>query len=63
VAPKNESAKTNGTKYNWHWLKKGKNEIEVLELLKPEQSELKGIEKPVPDRINSSFVNKSFVVS
>jgi beta-galactosidase len=29
------------------WLKKGKNEIVVFELLKPQQTELKGIDKPV----------------
>lgn len=29
------------------WLKKGQNEIMVLELLKPEQTTLKGIEKPI----------------
>lgn len=40
------------------WLKKGKNEIVILELLKPAQSELKGIEKPVLDQLNTSVVNK-----
>jgi beta-galactosidase len=29
------------------WLKKGENEIEVFEMLKPEQTELKGIETPI----------------
>ncbi|MEO6674261.1 MAG: beta-galactosidase family protein [Ginsengibacter sp.] len=29
------------------WLKKGTNEIEILELLKPEQTILKGIDKPI----------------
>ena len=29
------------------WLRKGQNEIEVLELLKPEQTALQGVEKPV----------------
>lgn len=33
------------------WLKKGKNEIAVLELLKSEQNELKGITKPILDSI------------
>jgi beta-galactosidase len=31
------------------WLKKGKNDILILELLKPEQSELKGITTPILD--------------
>ncbi|MCU7549612.1 beta-galactosidase [Chitinophagaceae bacterium LB-8] len=31
------------------WLKQGKNEIIVFELLKPEQTELKGITKPILD--------------
>ncbi len=31
------------------WLKKGVNEIAVLELLKPEQGTLRGIEKPILD--------------
>jgi beta-galactosidase len=35
------------------WLKKGSNEIIVLELLKPEVSQLQGIQKPVLDRINN----------
>jgi beta-galactosidase len=39
------------------WLKKGRNEIIVLELLKPEQTQLKGIPTPILDRLNS-FVNK-----
>ncbi|MGZ3937630.1 MAG: beta-galactosidase, partial [Flavisolibacter sp.] len=34
------------------WLKKGKNEITILELLKPQASHLKGIEKPILDRLN-----------
>lgn len=29
------------------WLKQGKNEIVVLELLKPQQAELKGLDKPI----------------
>jgi beta-galactosidase len=33
------------------WLKKGQNDVVVLELLKPEQTELKGIEKPILDRL------------
>jgi beta-galactosidase len=40
------------------WLKKGRNEIVVLELLKPEQSQLKAIEKPILDQLNVSVVNK-----
>jgi beta-galactosidase len=33
------------------WLKKGNNEIEVLELLKPTQTKLSAIEKPVLDQL------------
>lgn len=33
------------------WLKKGKNEIRVLELLKPGQQVLTGIEKPILDQL------------
>jgi len=33
------------------WLKKGDNVIEVLELLKPEQNELKSLEKPILDQL------------
>ncbi|HVM89697.1 MAG TPA: beta-galactosidase [Puia sp.] len=33
------------------WLKKGKNEISVLELLKPDQSILKGVDKPVLNKL------------
>lgn len=33
------------------WLKKGKNEIEVLELLKPQQHILRGIENPILDSL------------
>ena len=33
------------------WLKKGNNEIIVLELLKPEMSQLQGIRKPILDRL------------
>ncbi|ANI90389.1 beta-galactosidase [Arachidicoccus ginsenosidimutans] len=33
------------------WLKNGKNEIEVLELLKPEQDKLEGIKMPVLDKL------------
>ena len=36
------------------WLKKGTNEIEVLELLKPEQEELQGLDKPVLDQVKKS---------
>jgi beta-galactosidase len=35
------------------WLKKGKNEIVVLELLKTNQSQLKGIDKPILDKVNN----------
>jgi len=31
------------------WLKKGYNDVEVLELLKPEQDQLSGIDKPILD--------------
>jgi beta-galactosidase len=33
------------------WLKKGNNTIEVLELLKPEQNEIRGLEKPILDQV------------
>ena len=33
------------------WLKKGKNEIQVLELLQPGQQVLTGIEKPILDQL------------
>ena len=33
------------------WLKKGKNEVEVFELLKPEQEVLEGIDHPVLDEL------------
>jgi beta-galactosidase len=36
------------------WLKKGKNEIIVLELLKPDQQELKGIDHPVLNELQKS---------
>ena len=40
------------------WLKKGRNEIVVLELLKPGQSQLRAIEKPILEQLNISVVNK-----
>ena len=33
------------------WLRQGKNEVVVLELLKPEQTQLQGLEKPVLDQL------------
>ncbi|HVG40645.1 MAG TPA: hypothetical protein VM888_03460, partial [Chitinophagaceae bacterium] len=33
------------------WLKKGKNEIVVLELLKPEQTKLQSLDKPILDKV------------
>jgi beta-galactosidase len=33
------------------WLKKGKNEIMVLELLKPQENELRGITEPILDKM------------
>ena len=36
------------------WLKKGRNEIVVLELLKPGTSELKGLKAPILDQVNDS---------
>ena len=33
------------------WIKKGTNDIQVLELLKPQQSILKGVAKPVLDQL------------
>lgn len=38
------------------WLKQGKNEIIVLELLKPEQTELKGITKPILDVVKKPTI-------
>ncbi|MGZ3922386.1 MAG: glycoside hydrolase family 35 protein [Flavisolibacter sp.] len=35
------------------WLRKGKNEIVVLELLKGSQNELKGVKTPILDRVNN----------
>ncbi|WP_373615897.1 hypothetical protein [Mucilaginibacter sp. OAE612] len=31
------------------WLKKGYNDVEVLELLKPERDQLAGVDKPILD--------------
>jgi beta-galactosidase len=36
------------------WQKEGVNDIEILELLKPEQQFLQGIEKPILDQINNT---------
>jgi len=36
------------------WLKKGRNDIVVLELIKPETSQLKSVVKPILDQINNS---------
>jgi len=36
------------------WLKKGRNEIVVLELIKPQVSQLKSIEKPILEQLNLS---------
>lgn len=36
------------------WLKKGKNEVVVLELLKPDQRQLKSLDKPILDELNLS---------
>lgn len=38
------------------WLKKGENEIEILELLKPEQSLLQSRDKPVLDKLGGDRV-------
>jgi beta-galactosidase len=35
------------------WLKVGKNDITVFELLKPEQTILKGIKKPILDQLQN----------
>ena len=40
------------------WLKPGKNEIVVLELIRPEQNFLKGIEKPVLNILKNSSTAK-----
>ena len=34
------------------WLRKGSNDVVILELLKPEQTELQGIDKPVLNQVN-----------
>ncbi|MBD0377180.1 MAG: beta-galactosidase [Flavisolibacter sp.] len=38
------------------WLKKGKNEVVILELLKPEQTVLKGIDKPILDELKNNLL-------
>ncbi len=43
------------------WLHKGKNEIVVFELLKPEQTELKGINKAILDVVKNSDVVQSSI--
>jgi beta-galactosidase len=35
------------------WLKKGKNEIIILELNKPEANVLTGLEQPILDQVNN----------
>ncbi len=40
------------------WLKKGANEVVVLELLKPEQTELQGFQKPVLDKLGKPTILK-----
>jgi len=40
------------------WLKKGANDIIVLELLKQEQSQLQAIEKPILDQLNTNAQTK-----
>lgn len=35
------------------WLKKGKNEIEVFEMLQPGQEVLKGVEQPVLNKLQT----------
>lgn len=37
------------------WLKKGKNEIVVLELNKPEQRSLSGLARPILDLVNNKI--------
>lgn len=39
------------------WLRKGRNEIVVFELLKPETSQLNAAEKPILDQINNSVTS------
>jgi len=39
------------------WLKKGKNEIILLELIKTEASQLKGVQKPILDHVSNSSFN------
>lgn len=40
------------------WLKKGRNEITVFELLKPEQTVLKGIDKPILNVLKKNLVDR-----
>jgi len=40
------------------WLKNGKNEIAVLELIRPEQNELKGISKAILSRVEVSMTSR-----
>lgn len=35
------------------WLKKGKNEIIIFEMLKPQQNVLKGVKFPILDKLNN----------
>jgi beta-galactosidase len=37
----------------FEWLKKGANEIVVLELLKPQQTDLQGIATPILDKLQT----------
>jgi beta-galactosidase len=43
------------------WLRKGKNEIVVFELLKPEQTELKGIDKAILNVLKNPDVVKNTI--
>ena len=40
------------------WLKKGKNEVVVLELIKPEQTELHSLLKPVLNKLDNKTVSR-----
>jgi beta-galactosidase len=40
------------------WLKKGRNEVVVFELLKPSQTILKGIDKPILDHLQKSGIKE-----
>ncbi|MBO5977465.1 MAG: hypothetical protein J6Q26_03170, partial [Bacteroidales bacterium] len=38
------------------WLKKGKNEIVVMDILEPTSLQIKGLDKPIIDRLHKEFI-------